>query len=458
MNQDDLKSYSVIVENGSGCFFQPMTMNYTYILTAKHLFLNEIKNEQGQKIKVQKPDGTAINIIRLIKKQDTWIRETIPFELRQDENFFLHEKADIAILKINYMDGYNAITVQDTFENDKGFALCGFPESLQDGAEYTSRLIESFIGSGNQCYCALLSPILGKHNIDGMSGSGILKLNDDGISIIGIQSKMASTQFPAGQIGFVPLKFAKEITEANPKQLEPLLPPYFSSFKFLKDEIFQISFGVLTKERVKKLTNILLAKAVEVENSQLTPKYIKDFLEEKLPSVYEQDKLIFNEKKIWSLWLELLAIMNVLKNHRHCKADLPQVLEKIRLFYSNTNSDYWEKHLHELHKFDYSGLETNGLVVVASNSPARDDMHILQLSKIPPSVYRINKAIEEFDLQNLGQKLDEATGFPLQKFRFANISAFKNGIVSQLNEDFDREDIANCITILNKLYANIISD
>ena len=36
---DKLRFYSVKVNNGSGCLFQPETKDYSYILTAKHLTL-----------------------------------------------------------------------------------------------------------------------------------------------------------------------------------------------------------------------------------------------------------------------------------------------------------------------------------------------------------------------------------------------------------------------------------
>lgn len=48
MGIDNLKLHSVIVGEGSGVLFQPATTDYTYILTAKHIFFNTIDTGRGE--------------------------------------------------------------------------------------------------------------------------------------------------------------------------------------------------------------------------------------------------------------------------------------------------------------------------------------------------------------------------------------------------------------------------
>ena len=100
MNNDDLKRYSVIVGEGSGCFFQPMTADYTYILTAKHLFFDEEEDERGQTQKKEYPDNTPVTITKNIQTANGWIEEQIPFTLVKGTTYFPHKEADVAILKI----------------------------------------------------------------------------------------------------------------------------------------------------------------------------------------------------------------------------------------------------------------------------------------------------------------------------------------------------------------------
>jgi hypothetical protein len=461
LTNDDLKRYSVIVENGSGCLFQPMTNEYTYILTAKHIF-HDTPNPNLPFETVLKPDGTTFIITQNVFTNGLWSEKVMEFKLENNENYFEHIKADIAILKIHpCLEGFDQIITQHEFEKENDFYLCGFPENNSMngiGEKFRPHKVESFGASNNYSHQIQLFGGLQQVNIVGMSGCGVLKLNNECISIIGIQSKMAAKELPMGGINFVPINYAKEIISTNADKLEPLLPPYYASFKFLKDDLFKISSGLITQNKVENLTNLLLAKAVEVENSDLTPKYLKDYLEQNLPRISEQEKIELNNKKIWILWFELLTVVNIANENQICEADIPELFKKIRLFYSNTEADYWSKHIHELHTFDYSGLNKKGLVVVASNSPAQDDMHILDLSKIPTNIFDVSKAQEEFDLLKLGQKINEASEFPFKNFNFTNISAFKNGIICKLNTDFENATVKQRITILTELYGRIFTN
>ncbi len=40
MTIEDIKEYVICINDGSGVIFQPMEENFTYILTAKHVFKN----------------------------------------------------------------------------------------------------------------------------------------------------------------------------------------------------------------------------------------------------------------------------------------------------------------------------------------------------------------------------------------------------------------------------------
>ncbi len=67
MTLNELKLYTVRVNNGSGCLFQPILNGdqFTYILTAKHLFENRGRDENDEIIPPIS-DGTEISIVRLV--------------------------------------------------------------------------------------------------------------------------------------------------------------------------------------------------------------------------------------------------------------------------------------------------------------------------------------------------------------------------------------------------------
>ena len=47
MTENDIKKYSVVLGEGSGALFQPADSDKTYVLSARHVFYNEIKDERG---------------------------------------------------------------------------------------------------------------------------------------------------------------------------------------------------------------------------------------------------------------------------------------------------------------------------------------------------------------------------------------------------------------------------
>jgi len=459
MKPGDLRRYTVILEGGSGCIFQPLTTNYTYIITAKHLLEDKVNAKRGvKKIRVRKKDGTSIEINRQEYVDNIWTEPVVPFKLKHGVNYFEHDHADIAILKITpALKGFDQIVVEEDYLLKTGFLLCGYPVELRGGLKYTTKDILNFIGPINYGESAQLSTNLNHTFINGMSGGGVIKEAVDSISIIGIQSQMASTGLAAGQIGFVPMKFANEII-ANPAyagKLEPLLPPFFSSFKFLKDEIFKMKLGRGSKNKGDKLARMMTLKAKEIQESLLTPKAIREYLQANLPTVYKQDAEELNLKRVWMLWLEILAVLNIVKEKRNCLGDLENIFKQVRIFYSDVDEDYWMTQLHKLPWKDYHGLADGGLVVCASNIAATES-HKLEFTT--PDLAWVKEVEGEFEEKNYGVRTDEGTKFPMRRFNFVNISFFKEGSLPQLDESFEKATPDNCFSMLKTLYDSLFTD
>ena len=456
MQHGDLRKYTVILEGGSGCIFQPLTIDYTYIITAKHLLYDEVKVGRGVKTKwVRKADGTFIQINRQEFDGNIWTEPSIPFKLKHGENYFEHDQADIAILKITpALKGFDQIAVEEDYLSKTGFQLCGYPMEIRNGLKYTTRIITNFIAPANYGESAQLDTQLNHSYIIGMSGGGILKEWIDSISIIGIQSRTASIGLSAGQVGFVPMKYANEIIgkPIYAGKLEPLLPPFFSSFEFLKDEIFKMKLGRGNKEKGEKLAKMLALKAKEIQDSQLTPKAIKDYLQTNLPTVYKQDAEELNLKKIWVLWLEILAVLNIAKKRKNCIGDLADIFKQVRIFYSDVDQDYWLTELDKLPWKDYHGLADGGLVVCASNIAATES-HKLEFNA--PDLAWVDKMEDEFDQKNYGVQTDQGTRFPMRRFNFVNISFFKEGSLPNLDDAFKKASPDNCFTLLKTLYDSL---
>ena len=429
MTQDDLKKYSVVIDEGSGCLFQPMTEDYTYILTVNHLFFDKVKDEQGQKHNIQKENGTEIKIRKNVKQGDLWILETIPFVLSLHENYFPHENADAAILKIPYQEGFNMITVQEDFEEADGYALCGFPSvnrDNMDGEWYRRNEIQNFSASGNYSRGAQLKGNLSQHDIEGMSGCGILKLNQEGISIIGLQSKMASRQFPAGGIGFVPSRYSAEIIAYGKyaEKLEKLYPNTLANFSFLSDKAFLLEVDNMDLQNAQDARITLLNKAQNIIDSDITPYGIKELFKERL-LISKTDNFCLTFNSIWIAWLEFLTIMNIVKDENIKNADLSDIFNSYRLKYVNVD-DWTDTDVRkEYGKSDYLGMQANSTVFISSKNPAKTSF------KIPHgTLIDVSRPYNKSGFQTT-EGLD-----PFTSFDFVHIDYFKTKCIVHKIEEY----------------------
>lgn len=464
MSANDLKKHTAKVGTGSGCVFQPMDENSTYILTAKHLFQN--KNQETGKYEEFIVDGCEVPVTFLEFDGSSWDSTVDNFILRFEENFFPHPDADAAVLKIPYREGYENIHISKT-RGQSSFYLSGFPENLSNqstvSSQYDSEKINTFLQEDDYFEIAQLNnPILNFSEIGGYSGGGIMRFDEsENVFVTGIQSRMAKEKLSLdlGKIGFVPIRYFEEIIEIYKGQgkLEDLLPLFFKSFRFLSEGIFNMNSGPLEKDREEFLATLLISKAGEVTNSNLTPKAIRDFIDKKLLLMSNQDSWHLKRKKIWTLWFELLIIINVIKSQEHSLGDFENLFQKFRVFYSDINSDFFGYHLQDLFKADFTGLEPDGLVVVASNVKAQGSLRgVFKFDKIPVNIkeYR-NDFVRQKAAE--GIFINMASDFPYDKYRFTNISTFKEEMLDILDNDFFDLPIEDCLPILTAEYEKLIS-
>jgi hypothetical protein len=218
MGINDLKLHTVIVGGGSGVLFQPPTRDYTYILTAKHIFFDEIDNGRGEE-KIEKKDGEIVDIYQLTTDGNDWFSDLIQFSIQKNKNYFPHNEVDIAILKIDYRPGLEKLILEENIGIVTDYLICGFPNKLRVNTivseKYTNHRLERIISDNTTSVRAQLSiGTLIQSDIVGMSGCGVLKVENENISLIGIQSKVP-TNISNGQIDFVPIKFFNEIASEN---------------------------------------------------------------------------------------------------------------------------------------------------------------------------------------------------------------------------------------------------
>lgn len=344
-----LPRYTVKVEGGSGCLFQPLNDEYSYVLTAKHVISG---------------NNAPLIIRQTIGEDDNLINETlevigIPF-LHSDEN------KDAAIIKVKKIQEIDSLLRDDlTHENRDGYYLCGHPNSRVNNAYSWRENKVSIENKKQHGYIeAELSRVATRAEIVGQSGGGIIKIEETCFLLAGIQKKMAvpDAQEQLGRIEFMPLSFFDEIIADHQDELSKLFPPYIASFEILVTEIFPLS-GIQVAEQKKSLIQNELKVIAKSLCNDFTPQLLIDLYKDSL-LVSGTDKSIINHKELWISFLELLSINQLHSEQKITIKELKQIHKSKKLYF--TDSKEWISKLEDIYRSDLSEIEKGGLIVVGS--------------------------------------------------------------------------------------------
>lgn len=454
MNKDNIKEYIVCVNGGSGVIFQPKNEVYSYILTAKHVFDDIAQYEN--KVIIERFDPESNNFISIDK-----------FGLILNINYFPHKTKDIAILKCPRVKGAERLIRFDSLNSivsiNSGIALYGFPEIRRKNDIYLDRIREDLnlsisIEKSEGKREAALADNSTWEELVGQSGGGIFCFQGDYLGLLGIQNKVPSREESKGRIEFSPLHNFDEIINDSNGKLEKLIPTYLKSFSFLKDDVFLFSSDLITKETIDKITTVLKVKTSEIIKCDFTPSCIKEYLGKTELLIYNQKEELLNEKALWLIWLELLTILNIVKNKRHAKSDFNELFSQVRLLHSNTDKDFWVDNIDNVAKTNFGNLSKDGLVVVSSKQPPHKDHYILDTTAILPKIDQIRFEYKS-DEMPYGKENDNITSgynFPFDNFQFVHIEYFKQKLVVDEFSDFSTLTHEQILLLLKKKYDEII--
>lgn len=434
MTSNELKLYLVRVKDGSGCLFQPILNenNYTYILTAKHLFEGFRLDENGECIPYSELDGAEIEIVRQINEDGQWKEQKIPFVLTRGETYFPHKEADAAILIVSPLHPlFDKIISIDIPKSVEGYSLYGFPNHYRNkevGNRDTSYSIRELELPAQYLQNAqLTNDTLNLPHIEGMSGGGILSKQDENIRIIGIQSEVKHAAWANGKICFVPMKYFFEIInyEEYNTVLTKLHPPFVGRFDFLRDNAFSLDVDAWNENRIESIRIHLRNKALDVIQSGITPLGIKELFKNRL-LIDETESQSLDTKNIWIGWLEFLTIFNIVKEENITPQQLSEVFNNVRLKYTHVEdcTTLFQDHLS---KSDYIGLKPRGAVIINSKKAPRIPFRIpvggmINKINIPQDKrgFRTNSGID-----------------PFQLFSFVHLDYFKTKCIINKLEEYD---------------------
>ncbi|OMP74734.1 ABC-three component system protein [[Flexibacter] sp. ATCC 35208] len=448
MIENQIIELIVCINEGSGVLFQPSCEDSTYILTCDHVVNNP---DPGQEVPVAR--------IYLYKKGQKELIKQEELKLIENKNFFRDTERDLAIIKISKVKDIPDLLYVDEFEKFDGqISLAGYPairrrantEILSSDLRLDRNIslnIENFQGKreaaipGNPLY----------NDIVGQSGGGLFCINDGYLSLLGIQCSVPSKEENLGRIIFTPIKDFAHIIISSEGHLESIEPYYIKHFKFLTEEIFKIS-PVRNSDHAIKLMTKVLGDQVFTITENLTPQIILNSVDKNLLLLHGQQPDHLLKKKLWILWLEVLAIAQLTKPIDYRKESFDQLFQKIRFFYSNTNEIFFHKHLRDLYETNYENLEPNGTVIVASNNQSLSDL-VFDPTEIVPDISDIRK---DFEYQKQ-IRIDAPKEFILDKYRFINISVFKEEILQKHFKTFNNMNVIQVFEELKKIYGEYIN-
>lgn len=379
-----LPKFTVKVEGGSGCLFQPINDEYSYVLTANHVISG---------------NNTPSIIRQNLDENGNVINETLeiigePF--RHSDN-----NKDATIIKIKKIDTIETLLRDDILpENKDGYFLCGHPNSRRNQND-SFRLDEITIlqtKQHNYRESKCKQPIF-YNEVIGQSGGGILKVEDSCILLAGIQSRMAAEdgKETLGRLVFMPLSFYDEIIAQNEDELSKLFPPYIGSFERLLNDIFPLGGIQVTSPKKTLIQNELKVIAKNL-CEEFTPQKIIEIYKDSL-LVSGTDIGLINHKALWISFLELLSINQLHNEQKITLNELKNIHKSKKLYF--TDSKEWIFKLEDIYRSDLSEVEKGGLIVIGSTFDTKpttielDKGFIGDICTVPNREMYINNTVTE---------------------------------------------------------------
>ncbi|MCG3692498.1 ABC-three component system protein [Aliarcobacter butzleri] len=383
---------SVIVDNGSGVFFQPMTKEYSYILTAKHNLYNDAK--QGSYKEPKDKDAIKITFCGGNDKQII--------------DKYEHDSLDIAILKIDKMEFESPYKEFIQPNNGDVFKFYGYPQNRRRQTEQI-KYFDLKVGHMSSCQIvAENESYYNQNDVAGCSGGGVFKQDRDNFYLVGIECRMdaeSSSEDNNIRLRFIFIEAFDEIVEQNKSQLEPLFPPYMNDFNLLVENIFLFTGLMVEKE---KITNILKSIVETYIKDTVVPKQIFDKYNIGLLTKDEYKNELTN-KELWTRYLEFLVISYLIDSESITIDQIDMIYKKRKFLFAKTNN--WTELVKELLSYDIKSLEKNGTVCIACDNDRTPivceipSQLVRKINIIPSPKMKINQAIsnpiEDLNIQHI---------------------------------------------------------
>ncbi|WP_305812142.1 ABC-three component system protein [Photobacterium leiognathi] len=413
-----LQSYCVKVNGGSGVLVNAMTQDYSYVLTAAHVILDEegniISDEEGN-IAVRDYQDNPLNVLS----------ELIPQEWRESRA----DRYDFAILIVNYQErlAQKCLPASD-LSDQASLTLVGFPETERNSSDPIKQYTGHKISVANELLMLSLNGIPGTDTIKGMSGGGVYHVQDEKPLLVGVEFQMDGTgseqQYGRAQCHSL-ARFEELITAYSSA---PMIPAYLECFSNMRDRIF--TFNVIDQNNVSNLKLELGRAADYLINNGLVPPY-------KVMEQYHSDLLVdpknIGELKTYELWvayLEFLVISVLIDQSAGADDAYLKGLERKRRLIYTSNGTNWVSRLEDLLKTARRLLDKDGTLIVASPESA---------ARVLPPSFRLENVISNISVvpnQGPFPVIDSSESAILTSFKLTHLEGLRQRCVVDIEDEY----------------------
>ena len=359
----------------------------TYILSAKHVFYDDKKNDHGPNTKVLKA-----NISYYLSDNQN---EPNKVEILNGVNYFEHPdgNVDAAIVVLKENLGFDQIFIDERVTSFAGFNLTGYPESKSNAEDKYDKQLISDINSYDDSLIALRLVVnhLDHEQITGFSGGGIIKTNGDSLLLAGIQSK-TPTGNCNGVIQVVPMKKFEEIVDGN--NLSKLLPNYFSKTDSLLSTILEFN---QTIPNLKPKLQV----ALRIQSGKIKCE-LKDIYNSSLLNKSSIKSTSLNSKKFWISFFEYALIISLLEDTDFDEELLTEMNRKRKFMFSDSSKNIYDLYS-DILLFASDNIDDQCQILVATtNLPTTDKTRRMLASKVPKNIATVddNETIDRIIVSN----------------------------------------------------------
>ncbi len=415
------KSFTVKVNGGSGVIFQPMTDDYSYILTAKHNLYTDPNTMQEP---IEEISIEAYEIEINFNQSDRYVHETL----------------DIAILKIGKVDIETPLKEFENLATDLNYEFYGYPKYKRDESDIIGNQIENYKVNFSKKDASIITfdnpKFSSIEEIKGASGGGVFRKIDDKIYLVAIEYEMNAKEGSKAtheRIDFITIEAFDEIVEEYSEELELLYPPYLNDFSLVLDNIFPLTNmdedeRDIIKDRLKHI-----AKQIKIKPIDIKKHFDKELL------VDGQNISEFSNKKLWIMYLEFIIISIFLDDCSpiHFSA-LDDTYKKRKFLFAKT--DNWIELRRNILYSDLRRLQKGGTVIVCSDGekPDRFSINTKALENIGRSMMPEDK------------RVDNGIESPYLDFKFKHIHIVQKKMIDDNEESnvFDSLNAGNCEKVI----------